>query len=151
MQGADLAGDANKASDEIAEDAVEARACPVELLMRIWGGEEFHRRRRKREFGLQISARAGVGEVEMEPQPAALPLDWLATGKLFCGSILLEPKGPNQPRQGLRLGVRNRRDGRRSRLHGKRLFSTKVEERTALLRSCDSLERWPLRPDSGLV
>ena len=113
MQAADLVGHAAEPRHEIGEDAVDARAPPVKLLMRIRGGEELRGRGGKREVGLQISARPGVGEVEVEPQPAAARLDRLAGGKLFRGPVRLEAKRPHEARQGLRPDVRNRREGRR--------------------------------------
>ena len=123
MQAADRVGHAAEPPDEIGEDAVDAGALPVKLLMRIRGGEELRCRRRQRELRLQIWASPGVGEVEVEPQPTALPLDCLAGRKFFRDPVVPKPKGPNEPRQGLRLDIRNHRQGRRQRLHGKRPFS----------------------------
>ena len=75
MQKADLLGGAVEPADEIGKDAVEAGLGPMQLLMLIAGDEERARRLGKLRHGRHELAGAGIGEAEMEPEPAASSAD----------------------------------------------------------------------------
>ena len=72
MQKADFLGGAAQAADEIGEDAVKAGLAPLQLLMLVGSDEKCAGRLGKLGCGGQVLAGTHIGEVEMEPEPAAI-------------------------------------------------------------------------------
>ena len=89
-------------ADEVGEDAVEAVAADIELLMLVAGDEEVSRCGGQGEIGVQEAAGARVGQVEVKPKPAVgLVLDRLVDGELLRRAVGGEAKGGDQSRQSL--------------------------------------------------
>ena len=107
MQKADLLGGAVEPADEIGKDAVEAGLGPMQLLMLVAGDEERARRLGKVGRGRQELAGARIGEVEMEPEPAAFCRHRLFDIELLRRPVRIEPKGEHEACQGLILRFRD--------------------------------------------
>ena len=103
MQKADLLGGAVEPADEIGKDAVEGRLGPMQLLMLVGGDEDRARRLWKLGRGRQELAGARIGDVEMEPQPAAFGRYRLFDIELLRRPVRMEAKGKDEARQGLIL------------------------------------------------
>lgn len=110
MQQPKIVGRPSKAVNEIGEDAINTRAVRVELLVIVRREQELERRRRNIvRRGPQVWRHAGVGEVEVQPQPV-LPTPALiggrqgALGKFLGGPVTANAEGPNKPRTGVLRG-----------------------------------------------
>jgi len=113
MQKADFLGGAAQPTDEIGEDTVKAGFAPLQLLMLVGSDEKRPRRLGKLGRGGQELGGTHIGEVEMEPEPAAIWRRRLLDIELFRRSIQVEAISKNQAGQGLRLrfpGIAGRGD-----------------------------------------
>src|SRR5262245_16319239 len=113
MQKADFLGGAARAADEIGKHAVKTGVAPLQLLMLFGSYEKRARRPGKLWCSGQELGGTHIGEVEMEPEPAAIRRRRLLDIELLRRSILAEAIGKDQARQGLRLrfaGIAGRGD-----------------------------------------
>ena len=101
MQKADLLGGAVEPADEIGKDAVEAGFGPMQLLMLVAGDEKRARRLGKLGRGRHELAGAGIGEAEMEPEPAAPCRHRLLDIELVRRPVRIEANGEHEACQGL--------------------------------------------------
>jgi hypothetical protein len=102
-QKAYLLGRAVEPADEVGKDAIEGRFGPVQLLMLVAGDEKRTRGLGKLRDRRHELASAGIGEAEMEPQPAASRRHRLIDIELLRRPVRMEANGQDQPRQ--RLGL----------------------------------------------
>jgi hypothetical protein len=107
VQKADFLGGAAQPADEIGKDAVKAGFAPLQLLMLVAGDEKRPRRVGKLGRGGQELAGTHIGEVEMEPEPAAPCRHRLLDIEHLRRSVRIEAVGDHQTRQGLGLRFAN--------------------------------------------
>ena len=100
VQKANLLGGAVEPADEIGKDAVEGRFGPVQLLMFVAGDEECAGRLWKVGQRRHELAGAGIGETEMEPEPAASGRHRLLDIELFRRPVRMEANGEHEACQG---------------------------------------------------
>ena len=103
MQKADLLGGAVEPADEIGKSAIERRFGSVQLLMLVAGDEERAGGLGKIRHGRHEVAGSGIGEAEMEPQPAAICRHRLIDIELLRGAVRMEANSKHEPRKRLRL------------------------------------------------
>lgn len=103
VQKADFLGGAAQPADEIGKDAVKAGFAPLQLLMLVAGDEKRPRRVGKLGRGGQEMAGTHIGEVEMEPEPAAPCRHRLFDIEHLRRPVRMEANGEHKACQGLGL------------------------------------------------